>query len=168
MSPQAGVFLGKYRGIVSANDDPLHEGRIRAKVTDVVDSETGWATPCAPVGGPGMGLFALPPVGAGVWMEFEGGDPGKPIWSGCWWGSAKDVPTDVALAATGKIVLQTDGGTRILLDDTPGAGGITLTTPGGQKIVLSATGIELDNGSGATLTLTAAQVSINNGALEVT
>jgi len=31
-----------------------------------------------------MGLFALPSVGAGVWIEFEHGDPDYPIWSGCW------------------------------------------------------------------------------------
>ena len=47
--------------------------------------------PCAPFAGSGVGFFALPPVGANVWVEFEGGDPDYPIWSGCFWG-AGEVP----------------------------------------------------------------------------
>ncbi|MEU1973412.1 phage baseplate assembly protein V [Microbacterium sp. NPDC019599] len=168
MTSSQSRFYGKYRGTVSDTSDPLQTGRIKARIPDVMDDESGWAMPCAPVAGSGMGVFALPPNGAGVWIEFEHGDPDYPVWSGCWWGSAADVPTDVAAPPqTGKILLQTDGGTTILLDDTPGAGGITLKTPGGQKIVISSTSIEIDNGSGASLKLSASQVSINNGALEV-
>ena len=164
-----GRFYGKYRGTVSSTADPTSAGRIRARVPDVMDGECGWAMPCAPLAGGGMGVFALPPDGAGVWIEFEHGDPDYPIWSGCWWGSVADVPTDVAMPPqTGKILLRTDGGTSILLDDTPGKGGITLSTPGGQKLVITATAIEIDNGSGASLKLSGPQVSINGGALEVT
>ena len=47
-------FYGKYRGVVTDNQDPLMIGRIRAKVPDVMgDLESGWATPCAPFGGSG-------------------------------------------------------------------------------------------------------------------
>ena len=31
----------------------------------------------------------IPPVGANVWVEFEGGDPDYPIWSGCFWGTGE-------------------------------------------------------------------------------
>ena len=27
-----------------------------------------------------MGVFTVPPIGAGVWIEFERGDPDHPIW----------------------------------------------------------------------------------------
>ena len=54
-------FYGKYRGIVTDNQDPLMIGRVRAKVPDVMgDHESGWAMPCAPFGGSGMGFFATP------------------------------------------------------------------------------------------------------------
>jgi hypothetical protein len=66
-----------------------------------------------------------------------------------------------------KVIIKTRGGNSILLDDTPGIGGITLETSGGQKIKMSATGIEIDNGMGASIKLTGPMVSINNGALEV-
>jgi uncharacterized protein involved in type VI secretion and phage assembly len=167
MSGRDGRFYGKYRATVSDNNDPLQIGRIKADIVDL--GESGWAMPCAPVAGSGMGMFALPPTGAGVWIEFEHGDPDYPIWTGCWWGSAAHMPTDVLTPPqTGKLLLRTDGGTSILLDDTPGVGGITLQTSGGQRIVVSATSIEIDNGTGASITLSGPQVSVNGGALEVT
>jgi hypothetical protein len=59
----------------------------------------------------------------------------------------------------------------ITMSDLPGAGGLTIevsppavATP--LKIALSASGIELTNGS-ASVKLTPASVSLNNGALEV-
>ncbi len=163
------TFHGKYRGIVTAINDPLQIGRIKATVPDVMgDRESGWAMPCAPFGGSGMGFFALPKVGAGVWIEFEYGDPDYPIWSGCWFGSKTEVPPVLLAPPYKKFLLKTEGGTSILLDDTPGVGGITLETSGGQKIVVSATGIEIDNGQGASIKLTGPQVSVNGGALEVT
>ena len=67
-----------------------------------------------------------------------------------------------------KVMLKTAGGHSITLDDTPGIGGITLETSGGQKIVLNALGIEINNGQGGTIKLTGPQVFVNNGALEVT
>jgi len=166
----SGPFYGKYRGVVSSTNDPLMIGRIQARVPDVMgDDDSGWAMPCVPFAGTGMGFFALPADGAGVWMEFEQGDPDFPIWTGCWWGSATELPTQVLTPPqSNKILLRTDGGSSILVDETPGVGGITLTTSTGQKIVISATGIEIDNGSGASIKLQGPQVSINGGALEVT
>ncbi len=164
-----GTFYGKYRGIVEDNEDPLMMGRIRAKVPAVTgDQLTGWAMPCAPFGGSGMGFFALPAKGAGVWIEFEGGDPDYPIWSGCWWGSVADMPPVLLAPPYKKVLIETEGGHTVTLDDTPGVGGITLETSSGQKIVMSALGIEIDNGQGAVIKLTGPQISFNNGALEVT
>lgn len=162
------TFYGKYRGIVTDINDPLMIGRIRAKVPDVMgDDESGWAMPCAPFGGKSMGFFALPATGAGVWMEFEHGDPDYPIWSGCWWGSVAEMPPILLTPPYKKMMIKTEGGTTIILDDTPGIGGITLETSGGQKIVMNSINIEITNGQGASIKLTGPQVSINNGALEV-
>lgn len=163
-------FFGKYRGVVTDNLDPLMIGRIRARVPDVTgERECGWALPCAPFGGDQTGFFAVPKVGAGVWIEFEHGDPDYPIWAGCWWGSAAEMPS--ALLAppppSKKVMLRTEAGHSILIDDTPGVGGITLETASGQRIALTATGVEIDDGTGATITLKGPQVSVNNGALEV-
>jgi uncharacterized protein involved in type VI secretion and phage assembly len=81
-------FHGKFRGRVTDNQDPLQIGRIRASVPDVLgDAASGWAMPCFPFAGQGLGFFALPDVGAGVWIEFEHGDPDFPIWAGSWYGT---------------------------------------------------------------------------------
>lgn len=163
-----GKFYGKYRGKVTDINDPLMTGRIRAQVPDVMgDQESGWAMPCAPFGGSGMGFFALPVVGAGVWIEFEQGNPDYPIWSGCWFGSVDEIPSTLLSPPYKKMMIITEGGNSILLDDTPGSGGITLESAGGQKVKILGTGIEIDNGSGGTIKLTGSQVSINSGALDV-
>jgi len=161
-------FFGKYRGTVTDIDDPLMTFRIRASVPDVMGNlDSGWALPCAPFGGSGMGFFALPKVGALVWIEFEHGDPDYPIWTGCFWGSASDVPSALLAPPYQKMMIQTSGGQIVTLDDTPGIGGISLETSGGQKIKLTPTGIEIDNGLGGKITMQGPKVSINDGALEV-
>ena len=66
--------------------------------------------PCVPVAGINTGVFTVPLIGAGVWIEFERGDPDYPIWVGCYWGSAAEVPV-LAHAVP------------------PGVTGITLQTP---------------------------------------
>src|SRR5262245_47966845 len=92
-------YFGKYRGTVINNVDPEQRGRIQAIVPDVNSVIPGtWAMPCVPVGGIQMGFFTVPPIGSAVWMEFEGGDADYPIWSGCFWGSAAEVPALARLA----------------------------------------------------------------------
>jgi uncharacterized protein involved in type VI secretion and phage assembly len=167
----SGQFVGKYRGIVTDTNDPLMIGRLRARVPDVTgEADSGWATPCAPFGGSGTGFFAVPAVGAGVWLEFEHGDPDFPVWVGCWWGAATEMPPTLIVPPppNKKVMVCTEGGHSVLLDDTPGVGGITLQTAQGAKIAVTGTGIEISNGTGASITLTGPQVSINNGALDVT
>ena len=160
-------FWGKYRGVVSDINDPLMTMRIKARVPDVFEGESGWAMPCAPFGGDQVGLFAPPTVGAGVWIEFEQGNPDYPVWVGAWWGSVAEVPPVLLAPPYKKVLLVTPAGHSVTLDDTPGIGGITLETAEGAKVSMSATGVEITNGMGATISLTGPQVSINNGALDV-
>ena len=103
-------YYGIYRGTVVNNIDPLQIGRILATVPDVGGMmPTTWAMPCVPIAGKQMGIFMVPQIGAGVWIQFEAGDPDRPVWTGGWWGSAAEVP---ALALAGvpgnpNIVIQT-------------------------------------------------------------
>lgn len=160
-------FWGKYRGVVTDTRDPQRLGRLKATVSDVLGSdESGWATPCVPVGGSQTGFFGVPKEGALVWIEFERGDPDYPIWTGCLRGSAAEFPSDLMAGAEPQksLMLITQGGHQLLLDDTPGSGGITLKTSGGQKISLTSTGVEITNGKGAKITLDASGITIDNGA----
>ncbi|WP_089104017.1 phage baseplate assembly protein V [Streptomyces hyaluromycini] len=161
-------FYGKYRGKAADNADPRQLGRVQVSCPAVLgDSIRVWAMPCVPYAGPGVGLFALPPVGADVWVEFEGGDPDYPIWAGCFW-STGQLPVTPAPAQTK--VFRTDGVT-VTVDDRSGSGGLTVLVspplvPAELRLALTAAGIELTNGK-SSVKLTQASVSVNDGALEV-
>jgi uncharacterized protein involved in type VI secretion and phage assembly len=112
-------FYGKYRGLVQDNDDPQGMGRIRATVPEVLDAEPSpWALPCVPYAGDGVGFHMIPAVGAAVGIEFEAGDPSRPIWTGGWWGSGQ-VPTDSGgSAATPDLkITKTDSGCMFSIAD---------------------------------------------------
>jgi len=119
--------------------------------------------PCVPYAGSGVGFFAIPPEKANIWVEFEGGNPDYPIWSGCFWGEG-EVPAEPAKA--GMKVLKTDVGT-ITLNDLENS--ITIATNGkkSMKIEINAQGIEITNGQGGSIKLEGPKVSINGSALEV-
>lgn len=157
-------FFGKYRGKVENNVDLMQLGRIQVSVPAVLgEGRSSWAMPCSPYAGSGVGLFTIPPNKANVWVEFEGGNPDYPIWSGCFWGTG-EVPASPAIAEMK--VLKTDTAT-ITINDTPGAGGVTIETTTGMKIEISATAIEISNGMGASIKLEGPKVSVNGSALEV-
>jgi len=112
-------FYGKYRGLVTINLDPLHLGRLKAMVPEVLgEVPSSWALPCAPYAGTGSGFYTIPPIGAGVWIEFEAGDVSRPIWSGTWW-AAGEIPMDEkgAPAQITTKILRSDFGLIVSLDD---------------------------------------------------
>jgi hypothetical protein len=165
-------YLGKYRGTVASNIDPLEQGRLLVQVPDVLGDDPGfWALPALPGASPQAGLFALPPVNAKVWVEFEQGDPGYAVWVGCFPGSTADLPAMAAgLPATASpVVLQTTGQHTVALSDLPGtAGGVLLRSTSGAFVSVSENGIVLNNGQGAIITLIGASVTVNEGALIIT
>jgi hypothetical protein len=164
-------FLGKYRGTVINNVDPMQIGRIQAIVPDVSNVvPTSWAMPCLPVSGINTGIFSVPAIGAGVWIEFEHGDPDHPIWVGGYWGSAAEVPALSHTVPPGVpgITLQTTLLNGIVISDVPGpTGGIQLMTKTGALISISDVGIVISNGKGAVISLLGPAVDINAGALTV-
>lgn len=163
---------GKYRGMVMNNIDPMQLGRLQVQVPDVTGLlPSTWAMPCLPMAGKQSGVWVLPQVGAGVWVEFEHGDLDYPIWTGCWYGATSEIPTLALGAIPGQpnIVLQTGGGTMLMLSDTPGpTGGILLKTSSGASIAINDVGITITNGKGATISMTGPTVTINESALSVT
>ncbi len=162
------TYFGKYRGKVSNNVDPLQLGRMQVEVPEVLgDGRLSWAMPCVPFAGPGVGFFALPPLDANVWVEFERGDPDYPIWTGCFWGAGQ-VP---AKPATPFVVALATKSVTLSLVDLPGAGGFTLevkppavATP--LKLAFTSAGIEISNGKNS-IKLSAISVNVNDGALEI-
>lgn len=164
-------FLGKYRATVVNNVDPMQIGRIQVIVPDVSNIMlSSWAMPCVPVAGIQMGVFTVPVIGSGVWVEFEHGDPDYPIWVGGFWGSAAEVPALARLVppAVPGITMQTTLQNGLTVNDVPGpTGGIMLKSATGATIIVNDTGIYIQNGKGASIVLVGPSVTVNNGALVV-
>jgi hypothetical protein len=170
------TFLGKYRGTVLSNVDPEQRGRLILNIPDVLgDITSSLAEPCVPLAGPTeppMGVYLVPPIGAGVWVEFEHGDPDYPIWTGCRWGGKSDIPTQASAGnpADPNIVIQSLLQHMIMISDmppSPATGGIMLKSTTGAMIVVNDSGIYISNGKGAMITMVGPTVTINNGALVV-
>jgi uncharacterized protein involved in type VI secretion and phage assembly len=159
-------FFGKYRGLVTDTDDPKNLGRLRAKVQEVLgDTDTGWALPVAPYAAKNEGFYAIPPVNAGVWIEFEAGDVERPLWSGAWWGDdqlpknesgADTKPTlKIWRSEKGMLVAMDDAAETLTLSDSEGSNLITIKAKDSQvriqattKVIVDAPQIELvDNAS---------------------
>jgi hypothetical protein len=166
-------FYGKYRGTVVNNADPLLLGRVQVLVPDVSTiMPSSWAMPCMLVVGLQMGVYAVPPIGAGVWIEFEQGDPDYPIWTGCFPGSPADVPVAArpVVPPISGITLQTMLQNSLVVSDlppTPVTGGIVLRSATGATIAVNDTGIYIQNGKGASIFMVGPTVNINNGGLTI-
>ena len=172
-----GRFLGKYRATVLLNVDPEQRGRLQLMIPDVLgEIPSTWAEACVPLAGPtgpAMGVYMVPPIGAGVWAEFEQGDLNYPIWTGCRWGGQSDIPTlaKAGLPVSPSIVMQTLGQHVVVISDmppTPVTGGIMLQSATKATILVNDSGIYISNGKGASINLVGPTVTINNGALAVT
>lgn len=166
---------GKYAGTVAGTDDPQAMGRLEVRCNAILGSAVVRAMPCVPYAGPGVGMHFLPPVGAGVWVEFEGGDVSRPIWTGCYW-AEDDLPSQ---ASSADIKLFITDKASVLIDDATGS--VTVSNQDGASVTLKATvvsaaggarhsvgaaGVVAESGAGK-VDVNPAGVSVNNGAFSV-
>lgn len=90
-------FYGKYRATVVNSVDPLLSGRLQVDVP-AASVTVAWAEASLPP--MPASLISLPENGSTIWVEFEGGDVERPIWTGVTWGSTVQVPSEITLHAT--------------------------------------------------------------------
>jgi uncharacterized protein involved in type VI secretion and phage assembly len=166
-------YLGKFRGRVIDNNDPLGIGRITVQVPDVLgDEPSTWALPCLPFTGQEAGQVVVPPKDAGVWVEFEQGDPSFPVWTGCWYGDRDELPPDARreLARPSElkpVVVQTQLAHKIVMNDVTGPDeGILLQAKNGAYIRITEAAIVIAAGN-ARITLQDGRVIVNEGQLTV-
>lgn len=159
-----GQFLGKYRGKVANNKDPMNLGRLQVSVPAVLgEGKHSWAMPCVPYAGKDIGFFMLPPNGSNIWVEFEGGDPDYPIWSGCFWGSG-EVPAKPA--EENMKVLKTKSVTMTLNDNSNGGGFFLEVGQTPLKISFDSSGIEISNNN-SNIKLTESKIVIKSNDIEI-
>jgi uncharacterized protein involved in type VI secretion and phage assembly len=167
--------FGKYRGTVKDNKDPKQKGRLKVSVPSLLPpSLEVWAMPCVPYAGDKVGFAVLPAAGAGVWVEFEGGDLSFPIWVGCFWADGEapeSANPDIKQLKTEKLVLRLDDAEQQAKLAPDSGASLTLTTEAvttasTSKHTVSPTGVSAEASPRKT-ELTAASFSVNGGALEV-
>lgn len=165
--------FGKYRGVVVGVDDETGRGRIKVKVPAVLSTLEVWAMPCVPYAGEGVGFWSLPAEGSGVWVEFEGGDPSYPIWTGCFWADG-EAPEEgdpaVRTWRTGEVAVRLDEDNDELALRNSGAEAVfsedISATAGEAKLTVGSSGVVSEKG-GNKIEVGDSSVRINNGALEV-
>jgi uncharacterized protein involved in type VI secretion and phage assembly len=166
---------GKFRGLVTDNVDASKRGRLKVRVPAVLGDAETWAMPCVPYAGKEVGFFMLPETGTGVWVEFEGGDPARPIWTGFFWAD-EQLPDDGQPARkvlrTQKVTLRIDDeNDELVLKNTGGAsltlGDDAIVDHAGASLTVGQSGVVSEH-SGAKLEVANASVKANGGALEVT
>lgn len=153
-------FFGKYRGVVKDNNDDTNRGRVKVSVPAVLNELEVWAVPCLPYAGNNVGVYAIPEPGAGVWVEFEGGDPSYAIWTGGFWAD-NELPKDeggneakpslrIIRSEKGLMVSFNDDSEAITISDNNGNNIMTIEVQSGKirleaamKIVVEAPQIEL-------------------------
>jgi uncharacterized protein involved in type VI secretion and phage assembly len=132
----------------------------------------------------------VPPVGTNIWVEFEGGDPDYPIWSGCFWGD-QELPQAARVDEPEQVQVFRTEGVTLIVSRKEGSKGITLEvqTPVVEnplKLIYNPDGIELNhsdkmtarfltdgqtlelkNGQTSTVTLTADTIQLKEAAIEV-
>lgn len=139
--PAAAPATGLAIGIVTDNQDPEGQGRVKVKYPWLSsDHASDWARVAIPGGGPGRGIEFLPEINDEVLIGFERGDILYPYVLGGLWNGQDAPPLKSGDALQGGKVrqrmLRSRTGHSILLDDSDSGGGITIQDKAGNQIVL--------------------------------
>jgi hypothetical protein len=131
-------YFGKYSGIVKDNRDADGLGGIKVSVPSIFPANELMEARCALP----YGVFFVPEPQQKVWVEFEGGDSGLPIWTGIqcvpgeWPDEAKADPPD-------RRVIKTASGQLIVLYDRAAERGIEVFS--NARVVIKSSGtVEID------------------------
>jgi uncharacterized protein involved in type VI secretion and phage assembly len=175
-----GHWYGVYPALVSDNNDPDGQGRV--KITLPWSPDTGseryevWARLATMMGGNNRGTWFIPDTNDEVLVMFEAGDPRRPYVIGGLWNGKDSAPESMDSNNTKKVI-RSRNGVKVTLDDTDGQEKFIAETPGGQKVTLKdgpgAVWIEDSNGNSvkletAGITVTAsAKVTVNASLVEI-
>lgn len=176
MKKMPGVVIG----IVKSLDDPRGEGRIELRFPWLFESSSSaWAPVASLMAGKERGAWYMPEIGDEALVAFEHGDFDHPFIIGFLWNGADKPPEKtrqnrVIVTPGGhtlrfedadgakKVILQSNSGHRVVLDDSLAGQTVTIATKGLQTIVLDDKDHSIQlTGGGRILALRAGQVQIS-------
>lgn len=154
---EVGQYPSLYRATVLVRKDP--EGQHRIKVNcpqiygDITPNDLPWAYPKFPAWADksgqygGGGFVCVPPIGAPVYIQFEGGNPLYPVYEGGWFPRTNHpdfrIP-DHSIDKKGNPdnhYMTTPRGTTIQLDDREGEEKVLVRLPEGDYLAITAGGL---------------------------
>ena len=175
-----GIFYGVYSALVTDNQDPDNQGRVRIKLLWSPDTQGEayelWARLATSMAGNERGMWFIPEVDDEVLVAFEAGNPRRPIVVGSLWNGSDGPPEQMDANNTKKTILSREG-VRFTMEDRAGTSKMRLETPNGNTIVLDDGGrsitltdrngntVKMDS-SGVTVTASA-KVTVNASTAEV-
>lgn len=135
------LVYGKYRAIVKNIEDPEKLGRIKVNCPEIYGKDNSpWTWPCLPYGGNSeTGIFFIPELESGVWIEFEQGHITNPIWTGCWWTKYKgknEIPKNSQDNYGSHKIIKTKSGHSIEFYDEVGKEKLIITDSKGSVVTL--------------------------------
>jgi Rhs element Vgr protein len=156
------TVAGLQIGIVTSNEDPDGEHRVRVKLPMLGLSSDGiWARVASLDAGDDRGFFFRPEIGDEVTVSFLGDDPRHPVILGMLHSSAKAAPLQgsddnhvkLYKSRSGMLVqfddekkimtLSTPAGNKLVLDED--AGEVTLADQNGNKLLMDSGGIHFES-----------------------
>jgi uncharacterized protein involved in type VI secretion and phage assembly len=133
-----GHFYGLYPALVTDNQDPDNQGRVRIRLPWSPDNDGAayetWARLATMMAGANRGSWFIPDVDDEVLVGFEAGDPRRPYVVGMLWNGTDAPPQRMASDNNIKAIVSRSD-IRITMDDAEGAIKLTLSTPGGHSLV---------------------------------
>jgi phage baseplate assembly protein V len=152
---QPRVF-GVVAAVVTDVDDPERLGRVRVRFPFGGRTESAWARIASPWAGANRGAYFVPEVDDEVVIAFGDGNLGHPYVLGFLW--SQPSPPPEASPKPGRSVIRSARGHTIEIDDNEGT--VELRTNGGCKIVLNDTKKAVEVGIGETkLTIDGTSIS---------
>ncbi|HEY1180010.1 MAG TPA: phage baseplate assembly protein V [Phytomonospora sp.] len=156
----ADSYYAKYTGVVMDNQDAQKLGILQVSVPTIFPpDERVPARAALP-----FGQYFVPEVDTRVWVEFEGGDPEFPLWTGVQH-AAGTWPDEAAKSPPTVRAVKTVSGHLLVFDDTEGSESIILTDGKiAHELRFDADGVKLTDGvNGHVIVLDAGGIKITDG-----
>jgi phage protein D/phage baseplate assembly protein gpV len=125
-------------GIVTDNDDPLGQGRVKLRFPALsADYESFWSRVAAPGNGAARGMVWIPEVNDEVLVAFENGDRERPfVVGGLWNGTDAPPPIEVDNGRLNGRHLVSRDGNQVFMWDKPSNSTLGMSTAGSEVILL--------------------------------
>lgn len=164
-------WYGVYPALVTDVKDPDGQGRVKVSLPWAPDARGGsyeaWARQATLMAGDGRGTWFIPEPGDEALVGFEAGDPRRPYVLGMMWNGVDGTPESMDSAGRNNVrVIHSRSGHQVRFDDTAGQEQIVIQTPGGQRVTLSESpaSVEIVDNNGNTVKLGTDGISVSASA----